>query len=40
MVGTFRDLGRGARVNKRAFLRQASQTAGAMMVGLSGRDAL
>jgi len=39
MVGTFRDLGRGGRVDRRAFLRQASQTAGAMMVGLPGRNA-
>jgi len=39
MVGPFRDLGRRGRVDRRAFLRQASQTADAMMVGLSGRNA-
>jgi para-nitrobenzyl esterase len=36
MVGTFRSLGSGGRVSRRTFLRQASQTAGAMMVSLSG----
>ena len=39
MVGTLRYLGGGGRVNRRTFLRQASQTAGAMMVHLSGRNA-
>ena len=39
MVGTFPYLGGAGRINRRTFLRQASQTAGAMMVSVFGRNA-